>query len=333
VRWLAEHLAGTGGSVRLDGAVALRDQGLDSLAAVALRSRLASATGLRLPSSLLFDYSTPDALVRYLRGRILGELPGQEAVSAQTVGDGDPIAIIGMACRLPGGISSPQQLWQTVIDGVDATTGLPADRGWDLDALYHPDPAHPGTSYVRRGGFVEGAAGFDAEFFGISPREAVAMDPQQRLLLETSWEALEHAGIRPGSLHGTSTGVFVGALAQDYGPRLHQPAGGADGYMLTGNTTSVASGRIAYVLGLEGPALTIDTACSSSLVALHIAAQSLRNGECTLALAGGGTVMATPGIFVEFSRQRGLAPRRAVQIVFRYGRWHGLGRRRGPADP
>ncbi|OLT24654.1 hypothetical protein BJF83_06725 [Nocardiopsis sp. CNR-923] len=220
----------------------------------------------------------------------------------------EPIAVVGIGCRFPGEVDSPDGLWDLVERGGEGLTDFPTDRGWDLDTLFDADPGTPGTSYLRKGGFLHEAGRFDAGFFGISPREALAMDPQQRVALEASWEALEHARIDPTTLRGTPTGVFLGMVGQSYGPAIGRAGEELEGYLLTGAMPSVAAGRVAYSLGFEGPTLTLDTACSSSLVALHLATRSLREGECDLALAGGVSVYTDTGPWIAFSRQRGLAP-------------------------
>ncbi|WP_344318801.1 type I polyketide synthase, partial [Streptomyces yatensis] len=298
VRTETAVVLGFASAERVNPARSFKELGFDSAMTVELATRLKAATGLRVPNTVLFDHPTPDACADHLATELTGPLTGDASPAPRAVPADDPVVIVGMACRYPGGVNSPEELWDLVSGEVDAVSDMPANRGW----------AREMTATGRPGGFLYDADRFDAALFGISPREAEAMDPQQRLALEMSWEAVERAEIAPSSLHGSRTGVFMGAMAQDYGPRLKDGSGAAEGYLLTGTSPSVLSGRIAYALGLRGPALTVDTACSSSLVALHLAAQALRGGECTLALAGGVTVMSEPGIFVEFARQGGLSP-------------------------
>ncbi|MEV4383871.1 type I polyketide synthase, partial [Streptosporangium sp. NPDC049644] len=248
--------------------------------------------------------SDQEKLVQYLKKATVELYETKQRLRELETQAHEPIAVVGIGCRFPGGVTSAAELWDVVEAGKEVIGEFPVDRGWDLDRLFSSDPDESGTTYVRRGGFLDDAAGFDAEFFGISPREALGMDPQQRLLLEVAWEAVERAGIDPRSLAGTPTGVFAGIWSHEYGAGSSEAV---EGYRLTGVAASVASGRISYLLGLEGPAITVDTACSSSLVAVHQACQSLRSGECDLALAGGVTVMASTDLLVDFARQRALA--------------------------
>ncbi|MEU7474232.1 type I polyketide synthase [Streptomyces sp. NPDC044984] len=306
VRTEVASVLGHAGAGAVPAEQAFKDLGFDSLTAVDLRNQLATATGLTLPATLVFDYPTPTALAGHLLTGLLGEDTGPATPAARGTDAGaadDPIVIVGMSCRYPGGVRSPEDLWELAVAGIDAIGAFPTDRGWDLDRLLDGDRDGRGRSVTRHGGFLYDVADFDPDFFGISPREALVIDPQQRIVLEAAWEALERAGIDPAGLRGGDTGVFVGGGSGDY-----RPAVGQVGHVETAQSASLLSGRLSYTLGLEGPSVSVDTACSSSLVALHLAAQALRNGECSLALAGGVTVMSTPVGFVEFGEMGALSP-------------------------
>ncbi len=315
VRGQVALVLGDASSEAMDSQLSFKDLGFDSLSSLELRNRLSAVTGLRLPATLVFDYPDAARLVQYLLGRVAQDEPrARPGLPAPRATD-EPIAIVGMSCRYPGPARSPDELWDLLAAARDEISGFPVDRGWDLDwfADGEADPQGAGGSRdrgflgAREGGFLYDAGEFDASFFGISPNEALAMDPQQRQLLEACWEAIEAGGIDPLALRGSQTGVFAGVMSHDYVKSLSTIPQGVAGHLGTGNAGSVVSGRVSYVLGLEGPAVTIDTACSSSLVALHLACGALRAGECRLALAGGVTILSQPTVFLEFAQQGSLA--------------------------
>ncbi|MFD4971197.1 SDR family NAD(P)-dependent oxidoreductase [Streptomyces sp. NPDC058424] len=305
VRAEAATVLGHGSVDAVDARREFRGLGFDSLTAIELRNRLGKASGLTLTATLVFDYPTPQRLAEHLLDELLGADAAEAFTAPQTAAaasDDDPVVIVGMGCRFPGGVGSPEDLWDLVASGTDAITGFPADREWESSTIgREPD------DLSGQGGFLSDIADFDADFFGIAPREALAMDPQQRILLEVTWEAVERAGLDPAALRGSRTGVFMGVSGQDYSGLVMRSRDDIASHATTGLAVSVVSGRLSYTLGLEGPALSVDTACSSSLVSLHLAAQALRAGECTMALAGGVTVMTTPANFAGFFKMGGLA--------------------------
>ncbi|MFG1920264.1 SDR family NAD(P)-dependent oxidoreductase, partial [Micromonospora sp. NPDC048898] len=292
----------------IDPTIPFNEIGFDSLTAVELRNRLNGVTGLTLPSTLVFDFPTPRALAERIRDELVTTAPAAPKRTVATTAPDEPIAIVSAACRFPGGVGSPEELWRLVSTGGEGFSGFPENRGWNLEELYDPDPAASGKTYTRVGAFLHDADLFDAELFRMNPREALATDPQQRLLLETTWELFERAGLDPTGVKGSNTGVYAGVIYGDYSARLMQNIPeGFEGYLGNGSAASVASGRVAYTFGLEGPAVTVDTACSSSLVSMHLAVQALRNSDCEMAVAGGISVMSSPGAFIEFARQRVLS--------------------------